>query len=470
MEDAQALPKIKNLATAEQMKLREKLLANISTASACILLWVWVLPGTIALRHGLLGIGCIAGISLIKENWTKLSSAKINLIPLFLITALFFWVGVHYFFFSLNPELELSEIKGLWARSLAGCIMAVGFGISLSRYSHLRNYFYISIFAVPIINTITYFYDCYITDSILKPNDFVKFYFAKIETAYFGGIATAVAVANLVFLFSGKVEKKDYPLITYYFLGIALVLFSAMVSSTKNGIAISMALCLLLALIIVIRAFKGVGSTKKVAIVVLTFLMLLVALVGYGHKSFAPKGWDSIFEDVKVAIDIDKNNQWQFREGTVEAPLNSLGVPAALNTYVRFAYITVGMQLINKHPLGYGSINQSFNSMQGYENIYHEHTGQVHSGWVDFGLAYGFPGLGLMLLVLLSIVCLGVRQRGELPLVAVMYCLMLIPFGVIAEISYKQYFEATLFFIAFSSTVVAFSPIRPIEKTDLKIT
>lgn len=448
------------------MKFSNKLLSNISVASVCALLWIWVLPGTIALRHGLLGIGCIAGVLLIKENWSKLSTAKLNFIPLYLISSLFVWVGIHYLFFSLNPVLELSEIKGLWVRSLAGCIMAIGFGISLSQHAHLRKYFYISIFAVPLINTITYFYDCYITGSILKPNDFVKFYFAKIETAYFGGIATAVAVANLIFLFSGKIEKKSYSFMAYYFFGIALVLFSAMVSSTKNGMAISIAMCLLLSIIIAIRAFRGVGGTKKVAITVLTFLMLMVALIGYGHKSFAPKGWDTIFEDVKVAIDIDKHNQWQFREGTVEAPLNSLGVPAALNTYVRFAYITIGTRLIAAHPFGYGSINQSFNGMQNYEKIYHEHTGQVHSGWVDFGLGYGIPGLGLVILTLLLIIFLGIRQQGELPLVAVMYCLMLIPFGFIAEISYKQYFEATLFFITFSSTVVAFVGV---QKSDQKL-
>ena len=104
--------------------------------------------------------------------------------------------------------------------------------------------------------------------------------------------------------------------------------------------------------------------------------------------------------------------------------------------------------------------------MQNYEKIYHERTGQVHSGWVDFGLGYGIPGLGLVILTLILIILLGIRQQCELPLVAVMYCLMLIPFGFIAEISYKQYFEATLFFIAFSSTIVAFVGV---QKSDQKL-
>jgi hypothetical protein len=33
-------------------------------------------------------------------------------------------------------------------------------------------------------------------------------------------------------------------------------------------------------------------------------------------------------------------------------------------------------------------------------------------------------------------------------------CIALLPLGVIAEISYKQYFEATLFFITFAAVMV----------------
>ena len=440
------------------MRFNVQSLANISVASTCALLWIWVVPGTIALRHGLLGIGCIAGVLLIWSQWARLSAPRWGLIPLYAISALFIWVGIHYYFFSLNSALELSEIKGLWLRSFAGCIMAMGFAIALSQQSHLRKYFYISIFAVPLINLATYLYDCYLSGSFVRPNDFVKFYFAKIETAYFGGIAASVAIANLVYLLSSKIDKKVYSLIAIYFLGIALVLVSSLLSSTKNGIAIALGLCVLLSIIILVKAFWNFKGSKKAPILVLVLVLVLIAGIWRGHKSFASSGWDTIFEDVKVSLDIDKNIQWQSKEGTVVAPLNSLGLPAALNTYSRFAYIAVGIRLINQYPFGYGSVNQSFNGMQTHANIYHEHTGQVHSGWVDFGLAFGVPGLILILSALLSIIYLGIKRGDELSLVAVMYCLMVIPFGLIAEISYKQYFEATLFFIVFAATIVALAP------------
>lgn len=438
------------------MKFSDKLLANISVASVCALLWIWVLPGTIALRHGLLGVGCIAGILLIRSSWPKLSSAKSNLIPLWLVASLFVWVGIHYLFFSLNPTLELSEIKGLWARSLAGCIMAIGFSISLSQYAYLRKYFYISIFAVPLINSLAYFYDCYITGSILKPIEFERFYFAKIETAYFGAIATVVAIANLIYLLFGQKRNNAYFQVALYFLGIALVLLSDFIANTKNGIAITLSICILFLILVSAKVFSSSNSSKKGAVTLWVLMLLLLTLAWQGHKSFAYKGWDTIFEDVKVAVEVDKNTQWQRKEGTVEPPLNSLNLPASLNTYSRFAYGMVGIRLIGNHPFGYGSVNQSFNGLQAYENIYHEHEGQVHSGWIDFGLAFGLPGLLIILATLIAIIFIGLKQKGILSLVAVLFSIMLIPFGLIAEISYKQYFEATIFFIAFSSAIVAF--------------
>jgi hypothetical protein len=442
------------------MKLSEKLLANISVASVCALLWIWVLPGTIALRHGLLGIGCIAGIFLIKANWTKLSSAKLSLTPLFLIASLFVWVGIHYFFFSLNPELELREIKGLWMRTFAGCIMAVGFGLVLCQHSQLRKYFYISIFAVPLINSLAYFYDCYLTGSILTPKEFERFYFAKIETAYFGAIATVVAISNLIHLLFDRKRSNEYLQVALYFVGIALVLLSDFVANTKNGIAIALSICILFLIVISVKVFSGSTSSKKGAVTLWVLMLLLLTFAWQGHKSFAYKGWDTIFEDVKVSVEIDENTQWQRKEGTVEPPLNSLNLPASLNTYSRFAYGMVGIRLIGNHPFGYGSVNQSFNGLQTYKNIYHEHEGQVHSGWIDFALAFGLPGLSIIFLSLIAIFFVGLKQKGVLSLIAVLFSMMLIPFGLIAEISYKQYFEATMFFIAFSSTIVAFAGIH----------
>jgi len=435
--------------------MNENYLAKICLASVCTLLAIWVLPNTIVIRHVLLGIGFISGACLIQKNWASFNKFTTTLIPLYAILALFLWVAIHYVFFSLNPTLELSEIRGLWMRTLAGTITAIGLGIALSKNPNLRKYFYISLFFVPFINLSAYLYLCVQKGAILPVGSSIFFVYAKIETAYFGALAASLAIAEIIYLlFLNKVKYSLYQ-VGLYFLGIVLVLVSAIVSSTKNGVAITLGLCALLTMTIGASVVFNSRQFKKISLFLLPLITGLFFLAWQVHHSTAAKGWDSLFQDVKVSADIDKNRQWQSREGMVVAPLNASGNPAALNTYSRVAYAVVGIRLIGQYPLGYGSINKSFNGLQDEAQIYHEHTGQVHSGWIDFGLGFGLPGLGLLFSALICIIYFGIKRGGEINLVVATYCLTLIPLGLIAEICYKQYFEATIFFIAFAATAIA---------------
>lgn len=442
------------------MKISENQFAIASVASIFGLLFIWVIPNTIALRHLLLVAGCLSAIGIIRYNWTRLKSVDTRFLPLFCIFGLFAWVLVHYAFFSLNPELELSEIKGLWMRSLVGAIAAVGLGIAIVKYAKLRLYFYLALFSTPAINVFAYCRASYLNHGFIKPNEFVFFLFAKIETAYFGAIAAAVATGNLIHLMAGKIDRVKMLQIIYWLIGLALVLVSALVSSTKNGIAIALGLCAFLAAVVVINSMHLKGGSKILSTIVVMAILVLSAGVWEGHKTLAYRGWDTVFQDAALGIDIDGNKQWQMNEGTVPMPLNSLGKPAAINTYTRFAYAAVGVRLIGQYPMGYGSINNSFEGLQNLAQIYHQHDRQVHSGWIDFGLAFGVPGLVLIFSCLLSTIYFGLKSKSSIALPWVIVCLAFIPFGLIAEISYKQYFEATIFFLTLGSTVIIFTGDR----------
>lgn len=439
------------------MNISEKQLATFSTASIVGLLLIWVVPNTIALRHVFLIIGCLSAVGLIRYRWSMFKTAGSRLLPLLCIVGLFLWVLIHYAFFSLNPILELTEIKGLWMRSLLGAIAAVGLGIGIVKYSSLRLYFYIALFSTPLINVASYCWASYLNQGLLKPRDFYRFLFTKIETAYFGAVSAAFATGGLINLVGCNVDKSAFIKILFWMMGIALVLVSALVSSTKNGIVISLGLCIFLAIVVLAKHIWFRGGSRVISAVVLATIVSLSIGIWNGHKASAYKGWDTIFEDAALGLDIDTNKQWQKKEGTVPAPLNSTGNEAALNTYIRFSYIAVGSRLIIEYPFGYGSINQSFKGLQEHAQIPHEHEGQVHSGWIDFGLAFGIPGLLLIFSSMLSIIYFGLRSKSPIALPWVILCLAFIPFGLIAEITWKQYFEATIFFLAAGSSVVIFT-------------
>jgi hypothetical protein len=440
------------------MKFTEKQFAYASVISVVALLCIWVIPNTIALRHLLLILGCLSAIGLIRLNWSTLRSVDLSYLPLFSMLGLLVWVLIHYIFFSLNPELELSEIRGLWMRSLLGAISAIGLAIAVLKYPNLRLYFFIALFMTPAINVIAYTRASYLNHGLLSPPDFYRFLFTKIETAYFGTIAAAVAVGNLISLTTGTINKSKLWQISCWMMGLVLVLISAVLASTKNGVVIALGLCLLLVAIVLINALLHKGGSRKVSIILALSMLFMSAGIWESHKSSAYRGWDTVLQDAALGIDIDGNQQWQKSEGTVPLPLNNLGLPAATNTYTRFAYATVGIRLFKKFPLGYGSINQSFNGLQEEARIPHEHEGQVHSGWIDFGLAFGIPGLLLVFTSLFATAYLGIQAKSIITIPWAIVCLTLIPFGLIAEISYKQYFEATLFFIVFAATIVALIP------------
>ena len=440
------------------MKISENQFAIASVASIIGLLCIWVIPNTIALRHLLLVTACVSAIGLISYNWARLKLVDARFTPLFCIFGLFFWVLIHYVFFSLNPELELSEIKGLWMRSLLGAIAAIGLGIAIVKHSKLRLYFYIALFLTPAINVLAYCWASYLNHGFLRPIDFYRFLFTKIETAYFGAIAAAVATGNLIYLMTNKIDKSKTLHILWWLIGLALVLVSALVSSTKNGVAIALGLCIFLAVVVVINVILQKDGSKRLSIIVVIAILLLSVGAWEGHKSFAYRGWDTVFQDAALGLDIDTNKQWQSNEGSVPMPLNSLGQPAAINTYTRFAYAAVGTRLIAQYPMGYGSINRSFEGLQSLAQITHQHDRQVHSGWIDFGLAFGIPGLLLIFTSLTSIIYFGMKRKSFITLPWVIVCLAFIPFGMIAEISYKQYFEATIFFLTLASTLLILNP------------
>jgi hypothetical protein len=448
--------------------LRSKLFNQVSKATwlcvlcSSILLCIWVIPETIALRNIILILGFFSSLFVIKQNWSIFKNARTKLAPLLILSTLFLWVGIHYLFFSLNPDLELQEILSLWARTFLGFVLAVGLAISMRKNSALLAFFYVAIFSTSIINLGSYVYASYLNSSFLKPGMVLSFLFNKIETAYFGAIAGSVAVGNLIALLTCPLKKENILQVVFYLIGFVLILTSAILSNTKNGVAILGLLFIMFLAVILVHYLLRSQSFKVINIVAIAFIVVFTGVAIKYHKETAAHGWSTIFHDVAVAIDIDGNRQWQKKEGSVQAPLNSLGQPAALNTYSRAAWATVGVRLIGEYPFGYGSVNQSFVGLQKLEGILNENTGQTHSGWVDFGMAFGIPGLVIIFATLLTTIYFGIIDRRNSNLIPVLICLILMPFCLIAEMSYKQYFESLIFFIALSCSMVAFN-IFPLE-------
>jgi hypothetical protein len=310
---------------------------------------------------------------------------------------------------------------------------------------------------------LAYCYASYFNGGLVKPNEFVRFLFVKIETTFFGAIASGFAIANLLYFLIVKRKNINFLKLAPYLLGLVLVLVSALLVGTKNGIAISIALCLFFGLILLGDIFLNFRKTSLASIFACLLVVVATGVIWKGHKASAYEGWDTIFSDAKVAVQVDKYRQWQKGENDFERPTNEIGTLVVGNTYFRLAWATVGTRLIAAYPLGYGSINRSFVGMLDHAGLEHVHQGQVHSGWIDFGLAFGIPGLVLIFSCMVLIIIFGVIQPTLMNLCAAMIVIALFPMGVIAEIAYKQYFEATIFFIKLASSLILLEKKLPDE-------
>jgi len=417
------------------------------------LLTIWVLPNTIALRHVLLGIGVIAAFPIILKSHFFYRESYWELLPLWLLLSLFAWVVIHLSFFSLNFQLELKEFKTLWARAIFGAILAVALSIVLQKRANLRAYFFVALFIVSLINIGAYFYMSAISPegTFISFFNFVdRFVFKKIEAAYFGVLAISVACANIVYLLETPSLKKRATAITWWVAGIVVALTASIINITKNGIAGGVALCILLVITYVVRSFLR-GSRTKLKIFLSASLIGLFLLGGSQmNRLFASAGWSNFIEDVEFSSQIDHHSAWK-KNNSTSFPIKTSGVMVSGNVYERMSWATAGVRLIKAYPLGYGSINRSFVGMLNHAKVEQDLDSQSHSGWIDFGLAFGIPGLLILLATFLSIVWFGLKHSGQFGLMGAWLAIGLMPFGLFSEINYKHNFEILIFFITFAA-------------------
>jgi hypothetical protein len=427
----------------------------VCVASAMALLAIWVLPDTIALRHLLLLTGALSAAVVIYRSAFLYHRRFVELMPLAALATLFVWVIIHYLAFSLNPALEASEIQSLWMRCLLAALMGIGVRISIATQPTLQPYFFVALWIVPLINLGAYIYVSWKAGHFLLPNEFVTaFTFKKIEAAFYGVLAVSIACANLIYWFGMNHPQKKM-IVTAWTLAIAIAMASAIAASTKNGVAGIFGLCALLVLIFIFQPLihrqKSTARWKRT----LTggIIILLLIAVWQVHLRFASHGWGTLIDDIQISARVHEHDYWRKNNPTV-FPNNSSGRPVAGNTYERVAWATVGLGLIKDYPLGYGSVNRSFKGMLDHAKIEHALQSQTHSGWIDFGLAYGVPGLAIFAITFLSIFVLAIRNINQYSLMGLWLVIGIVPFGLIAEVTYKHNFETLIFFIALASAFV----------------
>ncbi|MDA8261073.1 MAG: O-antigen ligase family protein [Betaproteobacteria bacterium] len=195
------------------------------------------------------------------------------------------------------------------------------------------------------------------------------------------GFLFAVLLAERFAVLSGGRALALFPAWLAW-AALAVSLIADAILLTRNGTIVSAVLLLMATLWISRRRPR--------------FILLLSAVAMLGSASLT---LDSRWSGLKESLSLGWNSSSMYwMKGNAEIrPLTSSGAGLEESAYLRAAWAHQAVQAIGEHPLGLGFGRDGFGRAIAEKYGY---TGMVssHSGWLDFALGAGLPGLALLLL------------------------------------------------------------------------
>lgn len=429
--------------------------------SAASLLFIWPLPGTIALRHVFLGIGFFASLYyLYQQRFIFLKKAAW---PIWLFLGFYVWLIIHLFFYSHEWHLQVAEFSSVWMRSALATPLGLALGLALTQEQHKSNsienrksafskysllILYFGLAGTFLIFFSRYMYEVFVTGVWLHFPFYEIPYKAK--PPFVIGSALLLPLCFIIIDRSLNALTKKY----WFFLGllgVALVSFGDFFANTKNGMII-LVICFILLFLRILISRQWNANKFFLGAPILVTLLIVIAL-GVNKHIEKNSAWSNLVDDIRIASDIHNQNWW--KDGKVCcAPLNSSDRTVDISTYQRTAWFIVGIDLLAENPQGYGLIHHSFGWLAGakypdFSKPIGGTRGATHSAWMDFALAVGIPGL---LLVLIPLWISWYRSLHQVGLWAsyVSWTIPVITFAyLITEANEAHFIELLFFLVAF---------------------
>ncbi len=439
-------------------------------------LGIWATVDTIALRNILLIGGAIVAIYYLLK-WplkTNLCHSKASLfksnslyfIPILLVALTLLWVVFHYIFFAQFPEKQFQELSSTWYRALLSAILGTATAVAFIRNPKSDWLLWLGLMISFLVLLIQYIPKAIANGSFMAYDPFGNYiYYAKFN----GVLAGAILVAGcLAFLIDNLIIKENeqkqqikyYNIYIFILFGIVCPFYSFVyIFNSKNGIGISFILFLFWIVFganYIIKYYRKKNSlsinlkNKKNFIFTITTIIIIL-FITLQHIKASP-GWGSLIEDFRISVQIEKYQNWK--------NLSEYGYPkkqndetVTPNTYERVAWAMVGLKLITEDPVGIG-IFRALRIQMEQRGVEIDGVVYTHSGWIDIGLAFGWPGL-ILLPLCLSICLVGsiiqIKKPGA-PLIASLSITMLITY-LVGEYAFQHGIEILIFICTFVSVL-----------------
>jgi hypothetical protein len=384
-----------------------------------------------------------------KQNW-----------HVWIFFSFYVWLLFHFYVLATNTAEQLYDLKGDWARAFLASLTGIALGLLIEKSKTDRSKRVLELlFIAGISGTIAiyvgrYMYEVGITGQLIHTDFYMVPYLGKTPLVVFGSVLLAGLFAKLSTDLV-PAEKTKWYLVSI--IAILCVCMSYYFSNTKNGFIVFI-------LIVATYAFKRLKSRKGSRVLdKVAMALIFLALAGFLKVHIdANPSWLNFYADIKAGHDIEHNLNWQ-NSDKYPLPLNENGKMANGSTYERSAWATAGIVLVQEHPLGYGLINHSFGALalERWPDFYKpvgKYRHASHSGWLDFTLGFGLPGLLLILLPMWVSFCRATNRTDfwlefvhwSVPVVMVVYA--------ITEVCTAHFIEFLFFYIALICGITAKKP------------
>ena len=428
------------------------------------LLTIWPLPETIALRQALLAVGCIASLFFLRAYAAVIFSRAAW--PLWVFLGFYLWLLLHLLFFSTSYDEQLYELQHVWMRCLSTIPLGLSLGMLLAYPQPLDHpnaqpralalpagntsvlLLLIGFSGIALIGCGRYILEAWHTHQMINYEILYSFYKAK--QPFVVGAALALPL-SFILIIRGINRQMSKWWIVASLLIIIFSLFVTYFSNTKNGIAVFTLSLAVFIFNLVLKLQRRLRSILMAALV--SMGIVSVSYVGIEMHLERNKAWGALIANFKIGVDIDYQNYW--RNGAAHpVPINQYGEPVDVSTYERTAWFRVGLRLLKENPMGYGLLHHSFGSLAlmkypDFRKPIMSNRGATHSGWMDFALGFGFPGLLLLLVPLFAAWYRSLYQEGlwfsytswTIPIMSFAY--------LTTEVAGMHYTEMLFFMVAF---------------------
>lgn len=245
-----------------------------------VLLCIWAMQHTIALRNTLLALGSVAGLfycCIFFKSSKEPYSIK-NFVPLMMLGLVFLWVLMHYFFFSGDSVLQYQELKSTWLRCFLATIMGFATGLAISKRPPLMQCLWLGLFAATITVYTQYIPRAWHSHALFQVDYYNYIFYGKHNFVMVGTLLIAGILGGMGDQLGGRLGRQSnqctihrpqkissgiryWLLVAMQLFALAAVLFAYVhMFDTRNGIGLAVILLLIAATFVFLAI---IGWQKK---------------------------------------------------------------------------------------------------------------------------------------------------------------------------------------------------------------